>query len=294
MGKVRILASLALSALFVVACGEQGGKIVVEESDAPPAQSDEQPPEEEEQAVCPHVGDPLIDPAGFPECSNCSAGGAHCVPKSILPADKLDAFTDCDADNACVPDLIIATRGNYVPTTCDSIFGAEGRCLSRCFPGMDEKADTLPQSNCDAADVCVPCFDPFSGESTGACEQSCDPGPHEGPIELAACCSGDGICMPIESVGSKADDLGQDSCAQHQGSAVCVPVSFLEPGFKPASCIDGSVLGDAPGVCLPSCLPAVQGLLTGLLLDQEGCPQNHLCAPCDHPITGNSTGACDL
>ena len=93
---------------------------------------------------------------------------------------------------------------------------------------------------------------------------------------------------------STADDLGQDSCAQHQGSAVCVPVSFLEPGFKPASCIDGSVLGDAPGVCLPSCLPAVQGLLTGLLLDQEGCPQNHLCAPCDHPITGNSTGACDL
>jgi hypothetical protein len=216
------------------------------------------------------------------------------VPKFLLPPEKLDSFSECDAENVCVPDIILETKGQFIPDTCTSVLGTEGRCLSRCLPTVAPKAADLPQDICAAADVCVPCYDPFTSEPTGACEQSCDPGPADPPIEIASCCGGDGVCLPSAEVGDKANDLGQDICPQHQGDAVCVPSSFLEPDFKPMGCVDGNFLGDGEGVCLPECLPAVQGLLTGLLLDQEGCPDRHICAPCDHPITGDPTGACDI
>lgn len=289
-----VLASLVASSLLFAACADPGKKIVVEDQPPEPEMPIIEDEESNEEAVCPHVGDPLVDPSSFPPCPSCSAGGAGCVPKVLLPADKLASFADCDADNACVPFIIIETRGNFVPETCDSVFGAEGRCLSKCLPSVADKGDTLPQSNCAASDACVPCYDPFTLEPTGACDQSCDPGPVEPPVELQSCCSGDGVCLPTEAVGDKADDLGQDNCAQNEGERVCVPSAFLEPNFSPMTCVDGSVLGDGPGVCLPACLPAVQGLLQDLTLDQEGCPSNHLCAPCDNPITGDPTGACDL
>ncbi len=292
----HVVASLGMFALLIGACADPGKKVVVEgdpNQEQTPA-VDEEEPSEEEEAVCPHVGEPLVDPTGFPSCPSCSAGGAACIPKVLLPADKLASFADCDADNACVPNIIIETRGNFIPDTCASVFGAEGRCLSKCLPSVAAKADSLPQSTCAASDACVPCFDPFTQAPTGACEQSCDPGPVEEPVEIASCCSGDGVCLPSELVGDKADQLSQDNCAQNEGERLCVPNVFLDPNQSPLSCVDGNILGDGPGVCLPQCLPAVQGLLESFVLDQEGCPSNHLCAPCDHPITGNPTGACDL
>lgn len=276
-----------------VACAP-GEKIVVDMDDEePPATADEAEPESDE-LTCPHVGEPAADVTAFPLCPSCEAGGARCVPKALLPPDKLSSFGECDADNACVPELIMETRGQFIPQTCRSVLGSEGRCLSRCLPSVAPQAGGLPQDNCAAVDVCVPCFDPITAEPTGACEQSCDPGPAEAPIELAGCCHGDGVCLPSAAVGDKADDLAQDICPQNDGPALCVPKPFLEDGYKPMTCTDGSILGDAPGVCLPDCLPAVQGLLQDLLLDQEGCQTGYKCAPCDHPITGNPTGACEL
>lgn len=291
-----VVFSLLSAALVVAACGDPGSKIINEDEPDPSETPSDDPNEEqsEEEAVCPHVGDPLVDPSSFPPCPSCSVGGAACVPKALLPADKLASFGDCDEANACVPNIIIATRGNFIPDTCDSVFGAEGRCLSKCLPSVAEKGDTLPQSSCDASEACVPCFDPFTQEPTGACDQSCDPGPTEPPVEIASCCSGDGVCLPTDVVGDKADDLGQDNCVQNEGERLCVPSAFLDPNFAPLSCVDEGVFSDSPGACLPSCLPAVQGLLQDLTLDQQGCPANHLCAPCDHPITGDPTGACDL
>ena len=141
----------------------------------------------------------------------------------------------------------------------------------------------------------MPCFDPFTQEPTGACEQSCDPGPAEPPLEIPTCCEGDGLCLPQDDLGDKAEQLAEDNCPQNNGPALCVPAAFLEPDFQPMTCWDEQPIGDAkPGVCLPACLPAVQGLLQDLLLDQEGCPASHKCAPCDNPLTGEPTGACDL
>ena len=141
----------------------------------------------------------------------------------------------------------------------------------------------------------MPCFDPFTHEPSGACSQSCDPGPTEEPVAIDTCCSGDGVCLPTDDLGEKAEQLAEDVCPQHNGPALCVPAAFLEPGFKPASCWDDQLFsGPQPGACLPECLPSVQGLLQDFILDQEGCPDNHRCAPCDHPISGEPTGACDL
>jgi hypothetical protein len=279
--------------LLAAACGDQGDTVFVPDQVDDPAPDPEQQTEEGDP-VCPYVGDPQVDVSAFPECPMCATGGARCVPKLLLPADKLDSFGDCDADNACVPELIMVTGGQFIPDTCESVFGAEGRCLSRCLPSVAAKADSLPQSSCGASDACVPCFDPFTQESTGACEQSCDPGPRDEPIALPGCCSGDGVCLPTEEVGDKADDLGQDVCAQNEGDRVCVPTAFLDEGFKPMTCVDEFIFGDEPGVCLPACLPAVQGLIADFTLDQQGCPANNLCAPCNNPLTGDPTGACDL
>ncbi len=287
------LIGLIAASFLVTACGEPGETYYV---DYQPTESEEPPVEEapvEEPAVCPHVGEPLIDPAAFPPCPSCTAGGAGCVPKALLPPEKLASFDECDADSVCVPNIIIETSGNFIPQTCDSVFGAEGRCLSKCLPTVAPKADTLPQSSCTAAEACVPCYDPFTQEPTGACEQSCDPGPTEPPVELQTCCSGDGVCLPTDALGDSADQLGQDNCVQNEGEMLCVPTAFLEPDHVPATCIDQSIFGDEPGVCIPECIPAVQGLLQDMTLDQQGCPNNHLCAPCLNPITGKPTGACD-
>ncbi len=294
----RFFVALLSGTVLVVACGEAGQKITVPDE----TQTGEGEGEGEggaggqggEEAVCPHVGDPLVDPASFMECPTCTAGGAVCIPKVLLPPENLSSFSDCDADNACVPNIIVASRGNFIPSTCESVFGAEGRCLSKCLPSVADKADTLPQSSCSASDACVPCFDPFTQEPTGACDQSCDPGPAEPPVTIPSCCMGEGVCLPTETVGEKAKDLGQDNCAQNEGERVCVPTQFLDPTTSPMTCVDTFFFSDYPGVCLPECLPAVQGLLADVTLDQQGCPDNHVCAPCDNPVTGNSTGACDL
>ncbi|MBW2529656.1 MAG: hypothetical protein JRI23_36105 [Deltaproteobacteria bacterium] len=292
--KAALIAGLFVAACAFAACGEQGQKYVMDPTTTTTGQGQGGGGEGGgEEAVCPHVGPPLIDPASFPPCTNCDAGEAACVPKVLLPPEKLSSFSDCDADNVCVPFIIIETSGNFIPATCDSVFGAEGRCLNKCLPSVAPKVETLPQSDCSNAEVCVPCYDPFTQEPTGACEQSCDPGPVEPPVELQTCCSGIGVCLPTEAVGDSADKLGQDVCAQDGGEWLCVPSALLEPDYVPLSCIDEFIFGDEPGVCVAECIPAVQGLLQDFTLDQQGCPEKHLCAPCNNPITGSPTGACE-
>jgi hypothetical protein len=293
----RLAVAATLFASFAAACGEPGEKLSYDPgADETPAEQEpvDDPTEPTDPEIsCPHLGDALTDVTAFPSC----AADAHCLPTGLLPAESAAKFDDCDdGESKCIPDYVLETKGNYVPATCESALSSEGRCVSRVMPGLDAKADSLPQDVCTVDELCVPCFDPFTSEPTGACEQGCDAGPTTQPIQLPTCCSGDGLCLPSEELGEeKAGKLGQDTCAQSGGPNVCVPTPFLNPDYQPYSCIDENLFGpDLPGVCLPECLPAVQGLLTGLLLDQEGCQAEYKCAPCDHPITGKPTGACDL
>jgi hypothetical protein len=244
--------------------------------------------------TCPHTGPDLVDPTALPACGN----GAHCLSAVLVPDDMLARLADCPAPNTgskCVPDPFIRAGGNYVPPTCDSVAGAEGRCLSTALPEVAEQAELLPQSTCEANHLCVPCFSPLDSTETGACRLSCDPGPSEGPTQLPACCDGRGTCVPASAAGENADQLGEDECPEDEG-LLCAPNVFLEEGgFTPPSCETGLIqviFGEefAEGACLPECLPAVDNFLIG----QDGCDEGFKCAPCLNPLTGEPSGACEL
>lgn len=245
------------------------------------------------EPACPYTGPDLLDPSTLPACNLENGGEAHCLTTSLVPAEFAARLADCDATSKCVPDDFIRTGGNFIPATCESVAGAEGRCLSMALPEVQEQAALIPQATCSASEKCVPCFNPLDGSDTGACRLSCDPGPTEGPNQLPACCEGRGTCVPPSAAGEQADFLGEDTC---ETGLLCAPNVFVnDPNYQPTSCETGFIsllFGDEfkPGVCLPECLPDVDNFLIG----QDGCQEGMKCAPCLDPLSGEPTGACEL
>jgi hypothetical protein len=244
---------------------------------------------------CPHTGPDVIDPTSLEPCpTTVCGGGAHCVPSSLIPADFLSFLGDCAPDNKCVPDEFIKTNGNFIPPTCTSIAGAEGRCLSECLPQLAAQGDFLPVDVCAEFQRCAPCYDPVTGEETGACTLSCDPGPVGQPVTLPDCCGGLGTCVPGSLVPpAQVPFLPQDSCPQDANMFLCAPDVFvIDPNYVPETCeTEIPIVGGEPGVCLPQCL--LDGI-QGQVLGQSSCDDNWKCIPCEDPFSGDPTGACDL
>jgi hypothetical protein len=242
---------------------------------------------------CPHEGPPVLDPSSLPACPN--QCGGHCVPSSLVPPDLAQSLETCDASSYCVPDDFIETGGQFIPPTCESVGGVEGRCLSTCLPDVAAQADQLPAGTCGGGERCVPCYDPIEGGETGACSLSCDPGPAGGPSSLPTCCEEMGTCVPSSAVPpDQLEQLGADVCPVDAQELVCVPDVFLSGTFTPQPCEAfwvGFLFGDEfePGVCLPGCLEAVDNFLLG----QDDCPDHYKCAPCLDPLSGEPSGACD-
>ncbi len=296
-----------LAAFFPAACAIQGpGDAKFDRpADTPPAEAPPSTPpgdkaDDPAEPTCPHEGPAIIDPAGLPACPQC--GGGRCVPEAALPPDAADLASKlgtCPTPGTlCVPDVFVETMGNFIPTTCQSVAGAEGRCLSMCLPDVAEKAELLPQGVCAGTERCVPCFDPVTQEATGACDIACDPGPIEEAQPLAECCQGLGHCVPTAAVpGDKIDNLLGEECPQDSGAMVCAPDIFIDdPNYKPAACntkILSIIFGDEfkPGVCLPECM---KGTEDSLFIHNDGCQPNFNCVPCISPLTKEPTGACDL
>ena len=245
--------------------------------------------------MCPHEGPEILDPNTLEVCPMC-AGGARCLPNGLIPDEVKGQLGACDATNTCVPDDFIKTGGNFIAQTCASVAGAEGRCISECLPQVAAQANLLPQDICPEFQRCVPCYDPISGEESGACSLSCDPGPAEPPVTLPGCCDGLGTCVPKNLLSpSQADQLPEDSCPTNDGNDyLCAPTAAVEdPNWSPEDCTtDTTIGGGKPGVCLPGCL--ITGWFEDWATSQSTCPENHKCAPCDYPLTTTSTGACDL
>ena len=85
--------------------------------------------------------------------------------------------------------------------------------------------------------------------------------------------------------------LAQDNCPGD--GMLCAPSGYLAtPPVKPRHCSGKIVIVSFDGVCLPDCLPAFDGL-QGLAVPQGNCGDGEKCVPCENPITGNSTGACN-
>src|SRR5262249_46610156 len=115
--------------------------------------------------ACPYFGPAITDPSSLPDCSP-TCGGAHCAPNSLVPQGQQSLFASCDNDaGICAPDPIIATGDNFVPSTCTSIAGVEGRCLSTCLPFVAAQAAVLPTAGCAAGEACAPCYDPLAADA---------------------------------------------------------------------------------------------------------------------------------
>lgn len=257
-------------------------------ADAGPIASDSAPVDAG-PAPCPHTGPPVLEPSTLPSCQ---CGDSHCVPKGAVPSAVASKLSACsgDATGLCVPDTLIESGGDFVPETCASIGGAEGRCLSTCLPDVAAQAASLPQGTCALTERCVPCYDPFSLAETGACRLSCDPGPTAPPKPLPKCCKDRGTCVPGASVPpASASSLVQDSCPAGVGD-LCVPDAFLKKTWSRIDCTASIVILPAgPGVCMPECIHGMSSLLA-----KGACPDGMKCAPCKDPLTGKDTGACSF
>jgi hypothetical protein len=173
--------------------------------------------------------------------------------------------------------------------TCRSIGDSEGRCISERVPEVAKQKNALPTEGCSAGERCAPCFDPTSGEETGACSAMSGDAPTEGAKTFAACCGGRAKCVP----GSNIDRGFHENLEDCEGTGQkCVPSEFIDnQDFAGAPC-DGNVnLGNSKlpykGVCLSDCL----SIESENLLSRDGCKTGELCVPCEHPVTGAATGA---
>jgi hypothetical protein len=238
------------------------------------------------EATCP----PVVNPATLTAC----AVGAHCLDRTLIMAaapevvSQLQACTD--TTKLCVPDEFLTTGGAFVPPTCTSVNGAEGRCMSLALPAIEEQQAMLPQSTCASSHRCAPCYDPITGAETGACGLACDMGPSEPPRTFAACCDDRARCVPRELVDDQqAENLEEQECEDLAEDAYyCVPNELLL-GETPPSCTANSwLIGSYSGVCLSDCLDFG---IQGIALAGGSCDDGFKCAPCVDPTSGQPTGA---
>jgi hypothetical protein len=240
--------------------------------------------------MCPYVGPPLLDPATLPACS---VGGAHCVQNSLVPPKMAAQLAACpQAGSSCVPDEFITTAGNFIPPTCASLDGAEGRCLHVAIPQVDAQKGFLPQSTCKVYERCVPCYNPIDGIDTGSCKQSCDPGPTKPKTVFSDCCVDNNVavgkCVPKEAISATLQkNLDNDTCDENK--YLCVPKEHLDSKYVPKACsASGFLIGQYTGVCLSDCLKFG---IQGIVLAKGNCADDYKCAPCKNPLTGAATGA---
>ncbi len=252
-------------------------------SGPPPSSSCDDPATCVYEAECPA----LIDPLTLPEC----AADAHCLDASLVPADTASQLAACpDASQLCVPDDFIRTGGKFAPLSCNSVAGAEGRCLSLALPAVAEQEALLPQDICGANEKCTPCYSPIDGSDTGACTLACDEGPTAAPVTFASCCEGKAACVPTSSIPEdQQEQLGEQECEDlTESEDLCVPNEIIAGGPFPACAASGLLSGDYTGVCLSDCL---EFGLQGIAIKQGNCADDYRCAPCVNPLSGEPTGA---
>ena len=233
--------------------------------------------------TCPHTGAPVLDPTTLPACG-AAGSAAHCLPENNTDPAVRSKLATC-AGGYCVPDKLIGSGGRFIPATCTSIGGNEGRCQSKALPAVASQTDLL-QGTCDASELCTPCASPVDGSDTGACHTSCDPGPTTAPILFANCCGGVGKCVPKTNIpASMLSPLQGQGC---QNTSLCVPTENLDATFKPQICRGSPTFADDyDGVCLSNCLDF--GFGSSFVLDKGNCMGGHTCIPCKDD--GKPTGA---
>ncbi|MFO0678866.1 MAG: hypothetical protein U0169_20225 [Polyangiaceae bacterium] len=249
----------------------------------PPKKSADQCKSNEPAApiTCPHVGPPVLEISKLKACAD---EGMHCLPTGVVPAAFAPMLAKCEGQDAlCAPDVSIAANGQFIPKTCTSAGGAEGRCLHKDIPQVAPQAKLLPQDTCAAYERCAPCFDPLSGDQLPTCKVSCDPGPQKPKVVFSKCAGDKGRCVSKANVPeSMQSNLKEDTCKA--GAELCAPVIAIDRNAKPKTCtlkILGFVQTGKPAVC-------VEDVLTiGGTLDKSDCDEGFKCTPCQNPLKNN-------
>jgi hypothetical protein len=209
--------------------------------------------------------------------------------------ERLGHDTCTEEEALCVPSDWLDPGEPSAPS-CRALQTYEGRCLPECLPDVRARAEQVRRDDCRDGDLCVPCFDPLTGESTGACALGRD-APADPPQPFAACCAqgalSRGHCVPNRALHSfaRAADvalLGRDSCAGEDSS--CVPNDFL--GSDPVAPAVCRGLGNLEGRCMSECLPSIAA--NAARLTRVDCGDHELCAPCTDPQSGSATGVCTI
>jgi hypothetical protein len=252
--------------------------------------------------TCPWTGPPVLDPTTLPACDNGGCSGAHCLPAAEVPMSVQSQLAPCNSGAGfCTPDEIISTADNFIPTSCDPFpgSGAPGRCLSECLPSVatEVASGTLVQATCAAGDYCVPCNDPFTGASTGACTLGCDTPPPT-PFTFPTCCNDGGgnltgTCVPTAQVpSSEQSEVNQSGngnsagCPDSAAQYLCVPDEYLPPPYNSIALQNcPATFLNLCGVCVSECI--VNSELG--ILGPSDCAANHKCVPCD---LASSTPGC--
>jgi hypothetical protein len=246
---------------------------------------------------------------------------ARCLEPALLGAiteEQLALLADCpDGLTKCVPAKFIETVNKFDLKNCTSVNGFEGRCVSSCLPSVAEQAAFLPVDVCELGEKCAPCFDPFTGEPTGACGLSCDDPPAT-PVEqntFTGCCASKGVghCLPNSLVSGASGDVELDTAeceALGQADTSCVPDEVYQQitsqGFFEGTACEPDIViqfsgGSVEGACLPRCIPEVETQSLSIevqakefpfhdLVLQTTCPNGYACLPCY--LNGELTGAC--
>jgi hypothetical protein len=186
-----------------------------------------------------------VQPASSSSYSCCGSIGLCVTPGLATDAlyQRLSS-AECDEGFSCMP-LDWALGVIVIPASCRTPHDLEGRCLPSCMPELAGKSARFPQGTCEADFLCVPCFDPLTGEDTEACRIEQDPGPEEPARVLAPCCDDGGRCSApaalasfseaeLRQLGAQADLLQQDSCSDAElcvpcADADCCPAEASEP-----------------------------------------------------------------
>lgn len=271
-------------------------------------------PAPEPETSCDPTGFSALAEA-FPPCDLGLCGASEderargrCVDANQIPQGQRDLLAPCaSGDSVCVPLDILLANGRFAPTSCRSLAGVEGRCLSTCIPDVHDQEDILPVDVCVDGERCAPCYDPTTGQSSGACETNACDAPVEPapdfcaldydahplltPSTFEACpsevCGAEAHCLPNDLVPDGQRELLADCDASRK----CVPDAILVSGGNRPAPGCRSFRGEAEGRCLSTCIPSVGAQADRI--PQSTCEDDERCAPCFDPVSGESTGACE-
>lgn len=223
----------------------------------------------------------------FSACGGGEETGCSCVPQSTLEAmagsidmETLSQLANCDAMGTamkCVPNEYVSNLAPCMSMTCESLQGAEGRCIKTCVPQVAMQEEMLPQGPCGMNEKCAPCYNPIDGEDTGACSV----GPNDSPPDPSEaetfdeCCQPEGasepigVCVPQDLVpeGSR-EMLPQDTCSDME---FCAPDRFARDSS--ANLETCTTSGDMTGGCVPKCFEqaGLEGIPPGSCGGGYGC-----------------------